>query len=171
MCCSVLSSPSASPLCVNAVIASSVFVQPVLFPGLLVERRSCGSGQTYLAAPEVAKRPPGSTLFIYVLQSTGNCNFFIIICIYCDFVCAWPRKGGLCSGWLKPLRTELVPIYRASVISVRWAACTEPKAYWKTTPTTTTACSPCFHLERDTEVSAAVPPDSRAASFLRLWHF
>ncbi len=35
-------------------------------------------------------------------------------------------------------------------------------------PTPATACSPCSHLARDTEVGrdAAVPPDSRAASFL-----
>ncbi len=31
------------------------------------------------------------------------------------------------------------------------------------------ACSPCCRLASDTEVFAAVPPDYRAASFLRLW--
>ncbi len=71
---------------------------------------------------------------------------------------------GLCSGWLKPLRTSSVPIYWASVISVGWGACVEPEG-----PTPATACSPCFNLARDTEVTAAVPPDSRAASFLWPW--
>ena len=28
-----------------------------------------------------------------------------------------------------------------------------------------TGCSPCSHLTRDTEVSAAIPPDNRAAPF------
>lgn len=34
--------------------------------------------------------------------------------------------------------------------------------------TTATACSPCYHLACDTEVSAAAPPDFRAVYFLRL---
>ncbi len=38
-------------------------------------------------------------------------------------VCAQPRTGRLCSGWLKLAKTSLVPIYQASVISVRWDAC------------------------------------------------
>ncbi len=49
---------------------------------------------------------------------------------------------------------------------MRWGASTEPKGYCMTIPTPTTACSPCSHLTRDTEVSTAVQPDSRAASFL-----
>ena len=54
-------------------------------------------------------------------------------------------------------------IYRASVTSVMWR-------HEKTRPTPATVCSPCCHLANNTEVSAAVPPDYRAASFLRLWY-
>ena len=32
-----------------------------------------------------------------------------------------------------------------------------------------TVCSPCCHLTEDTQVSAAIPPDYRAASLLKLW--
>ena len=38
----------------------------------------------------------------------------------------------------------------------------------KATATPATVCSPCCHLEKDTEVSAAAPPDYRAASLPRL---
>ncbi len=34
-----------------------------------------------------------------------------------------------------------------------------------------TACSPCCCLASNTEISAAVPPDSRATSFFSLWYF
>lgn len=38
----------------------------------------------------------------------------------------------------------------------------------KTTPTPATGCSHCYHLEEDTEVPIAVPPDCGVASSLRL---
>ncbi len=80
------------------------------------------------------------------------------------------RTGGLCSGWLKPPRTSLVPIYRSLVISVRWGACRAQRIL-KDSTHPDTACSPCCCLAGDAEVSAAVPPDYRAASFLRLRDF
>ena len=45
----------------------------------------------------------------------------------------------------------------------------EHRGNQKTTPSPATVCSPCWRLTEDTEVSAAAPPDYRAASHLRLW--
>jgi len=63
-------------------------------------------------------------------------------------------------------RTLLVPIYGSSEIFVTRRAPKEPKGYQETIPDIT--CSPRCHLAKVTEVSASVPPDIRAASFLRL---
>ncbi len=38
-------------------------------------------------------------------------------------------------------------------------------------PIPATTCSPFCHLANDIEVSTALPPDSRAASFLSVWDF
>ena len=38
--------------------------------------------------------------------------------------------------------------------------------HWRTTPTPATACSPCCHRTKHTEVYPAVLPDYRAATFL-----
>ena len=47
---------------------------------------------------------------------------------------------------------------------VKWDICLGSKGYRKMTPSPATVCSPCCHLAKGTKVSAAVPPDYRAAS-------
>ena len=67
---------------------------------------------------------------------------------------------------LYTIHYTLYTISTASVTSVKWDFCTELKGYEKTPSTAATVCSPCSRLAKDTQVSAAVPPDHRAASYL-----
>ena len=52
-------------------------------------------------------------------------------------------------------------IYRASVTSVKWDVCTEPRLKDNTHPAT--VCSPCCRLTTDTQVPAARPPPPAAS--------
>lgn len=81
---------------------------------------------------------------------------------------AWLWTGCLLSGWLKPTQNITGAISRASVISVKRDVCTEAKGWQKPTSTTATVCSPCCHLTRDTEVSAAAPDDPAAPEVLHV---
>ena len=62
----------------------------------------------------------------------------------------------LCSPWLKPPKT-LVPMFWESVLA---GVCTDQ--HNNTHPGA--VCSPCCHLTKDREVSAALPPDYGAAA-------
>ena len=109
--------------------------------------------------------------FLIILSVWGlfNVSLVSLWLVQTGIVHGGPRTGRLYSGWLKPPTTSLVPIYRASVTSEKWSLCTEPKGCKKTTPALARVCSPCCHLTKDTEVSAAMPPDCGGASFPGLW--
>lgn len=71
--------------------------------------------------------------------------------------------------WLKLPGTSLITIYKASVESLNWDICAESKRYYKT-PTSTTVCSPCCHLAKDTELSASLYYFCLWAALRDGWH-
>lgn len=68
----------------------------------------------------------------------------------------WLRTGRLCSGWLKTVRTSLVPIFWGSVILVTWGAWVQRKLDDNTHP-----CNSLFAL---------LPSSKLCRSYLILYH-
>ena len=97
--------------------------------------------------------------------------------------------GSLYSRWFKPPRISLVPFCRASVTSLsplsqcdcdfgaiwikliwfdlQWDVCTEPKGYWKTTPTQPQSAHPAA---RRPEIQSVKPQNRLWGSWTHLHH-
>lgn len=78
------------------------------------------------------------------------------------------QTGNITARDRKTLQMNIIGTHLPSIRDmVRYGVCTEPKEYYKTTPTPATVCSPRCCPAKETEATE-VPPDNGAASFLRL---
>ena len=80
--------------------------------------------------------------------------------------CSKHKKKNTIPNWKESTKSQVYQsitgtIYRASVTSVKWDVCTEPRLKDNTHPAT--VCSPCCRLTTDTQVPAARPPPPAAS--------